>query len=131
MQTNITQTIVCMQMPSDVCQHVLMYNQATGKCIPRPGARASLLTKCDCDFEEKYQKILNFQAQGLNLIQNRHQRLMQNKVMDFFFLKTGDNETSFENKMPCEGQGRGYLLKLSSLVGRELRTLSLRSHMCR
>lgn len=48
----------------------------------------------------------------------------------FLCFKTGDNEASFENKMPCEGRGRGMLPGVFQPGWQRGETLSLRSHMC-
>lgn len=68
-------------------------------------------------WREKYQKILNFQAQGLNLTQNLLQRLMQSKIMDFF-LRWKIMKLLLKTRCP---RGGGYFVELSSLVGRELK----------
>lgn len=86
-EANIRQTIVCMQMLADFCQHLHIYHQATWKPI-HPSS--SLLPTMVVALEENIEKTLNFQPPGLNLTQRLPRQKLMHKSNQWFSGKTQD-----------------------------------------
>lgn len=127
-EAHIRQTIVCMQMLSNFCQHVPMYNQATGKWTH---SSHFFVTKRDYDYGGKYQKILNFQAQEINLTQNLHQRLTPKQNHGFCVLIWFSRwEITKLLLRRCLGVGGRMLCGGLQPGWQRSKTLSLRSNMC-